>query len=214
MKKLSLVLLCVFVLSCATVQAKTGDVVGHIYSTDIVAYIDDMPIPSYNIGGETVVSENYLPEYGFNVKWEADDRELKINFGDKPEKAPAYTVTKGKPGKTLGNVYATDIRAYVRNIHINSYNIGGETMGPGFDCFGIALNLYNVVSACETESGLEILSPEFKVCRNEERNHQNLVYRAMREVFNKAEYEPTGLKIVHARGCQREWRRPVYHYCG
>jgi homoserine kinase len=72
-------------------------------------------------------------------------------------------------------------------------------MGPGFDCFGIALNLYNVVSACETESGLEILSPEFKVCRNEERNHQNLVYRAMREVFNKAEYEPTGLKIVHGK---------------
>ena len=34
-----------------------------------------------------------------------------------------------------------------------------RSMGPGFDCFGIALNLYNVVSACEIDGGLEIMNP-------------------------------------------------------
>jgi len=72
-------------------------------------------------------------------------------------------------------------------------------MGPGFDCFGIALNLYNVVSACEIDGGLEIMSSDLTVCRSEERNRKNLVYRAMCEVFSKAEYEPKGIKIIHGK---------------
>ena len=35
--------------------AKTGDVVGKIYSTDIKAYINGVWVDSYNIGGKTVV---------------------------------------------------------------------------------------------------------------------------------------------------------------
>jgi len=134
MKKLSLLVLCVFVLSCAPVQAKTGDVVGHVYSSDIVAYIDDMPIPSYNIGGTTCVSENDLAKYGFELYWNADERVLLIGCGEKPTTAPAVTIEKETPGKIVGDIYETDIMTYIHILYdfipIQSYNIGGETMIP------------------------------------------------------------------------------------
>ena len=36
-------------------QAANGDVIGSIYSTDILAYVNGRPIRSYNIGGKTVI---------------------------------------------------------------------------------------------------------------------------------------------------------------
>lgn len=43
--------------------AANGDIVGHIYSTDIRAFINGVEVPSYNIGGKTaVVLEDILQE--------------------------------------------------------------------------------------------------------------------------------------------------------
>ena len=39
----------------STVLAANGDVAGYIYSTDILAYVNDRPIESYNIGGKTAI---------------------------------------------------------------------------------------------------------------------------------------------------------------
>ncbi|MDR0405173.1 MAG: homoserine kinase [Clostridiales bacterium] len=68
-------------------------------------------------------------------------------------------------------------------------------VGPGFDCIGVALALYNTVSARETDGGLliEILdeSSEFLP-----RDTKNLVYRAMKSVFDEAGYTPSGLRIT------------------
>ncbi len=70
-------------------------------------------------------------------------------------------------------------------------------MGCGFDCFGVALRLYNTIGAMETGEGLVIKSPAGKAAGNFKENRNNLVYRAMSEVFSKAEYRPKGLLIVH-----------------
>ena len=40
--------------ACADAE-NVGDVIGEIYSTDILATVDNVPIPSYNIGGRTVI---------------------------------------------------------------------------------------------------------------------------------------------------------------
>lgn len=134
MKKLRVLLIFTLLLTCmsvgTTASATTPKVIGHIYSTDIVAYIDDMPIKSYNIGGQTVVSEWELERYGFKDTWDGTNRVLTIESQTKPTKAPTTDISKGKSGKKLGKVYETDIRTIVNDYEVKSYNIGGQTMIP------------------------------------------------------------------------------------
>ncbi len=68
-------------------------------------------------------------------------------------------------------------------------------MGPGFDSMGVALQLYNYVTAEETDHGLLIEIPDEsgKFIAKDERN---LVYRAMKAVFDKVGYHPKGLHLV------------------
>lgn len=65
-------------------------------------------------------------------------------------------------------------------------------MGPGFDCLGIALTMYNHFSIEEVESGLYIDG-----CEDAYRNENNLIYVAMQKCFEKIGYIPKtkGLRI-------------------
>ncbi|AKN30836.1 serine kinase [Clostridium carboxidivorans P7] len=63
-------------------------------------------------------------------------------------------------------------------------------MGPGFDCLGIAVNMYNRFIVEEIEEGLI-----FEGCDDKFKNEDNLIYRAMKKCFEKIGYKPTGLKI-------------------
>lgn len=67
-------------------------------------------------------------------------------------------------------------------------------MGAGFDSMGIALGMYNTLEISEIDEGLEI------VCKSPTefipKNKNNLVYRAMRRVFDEVGYRVRGLKIV------------------
>ncbi|HYF83714.1 MAG TPA: homoserine kinase [Clostridia bacterium] len=65
-------------------------------------------------------------------------------------------------------------------------------IGPGFDCLGIALNMYNYFYIEEADAGLEILG-----CEEAYRNKENLVYRSMLKCFEKlgCSYKQRGLRI-------------------
>ncbi len=63
-------------------------------------------------------------------------------------------------------------------------------IGPGFDCLGIALNLYNEFYINEIESGLTI-----EGCEEEYNNKDNLIYTSMLKCFNKIGYKYKGIKI-------------------
>lgn len=63
-------------------------------------------------------------------------------------------------------------------------------IGPGFDCLGIALNLYNYFYIEEIEDGLIIQG-----CETEFANENNLVYRSMKKCFEKIGFYPKGVKI-------------------
>lgn len=68
-------------------------------------------------------------------------------------------------------------------------------IGPGFDSMGIALGLYNYVTAEETdEPGLKIDilddSRSFLPC-----DESNLIYRAMKRTFDMVKYTPKGLRL-------------------
>ncbi|MEE1042466.1 MAG: homoserine kinase [Clostridia bacterium] len=68
-------------------------------------------------------------------------------------------------------------------------------MGSGFDSVGVALQLYNTVSAEEIDGGLniEITDESAKFIPTDERN---LVYRAMTAAFDRIGYKPKGLHII------------------
>lgn len=130
MKKiLSVIMTFALMLSCSvSVFADIGDVAGNIYSTDIVAYIDGMAIPSYNIGGQTAVIAEELIDYGFSVVWNEERRVLVINSVGMPEKLPEYKPEKTRNiGKKVGNIYESDISVYLNGAETQSFNIGGKT---------------------------------------------------------------------------------------
>ena len=68
-------------------------------------------------------------------------------------------------------------------------------MGPGFDCMGIAVDLYNTVTIEETGEGLiiDFLDESRKFLPT---NSNNCVYMAMDRVFKKVGRKPDGLKIT------------------
>lgn len=63
-------------------------------------------------------------------------------------------------------------------------------IGPGFDCLGLALNLYNTYKVEEIDSGLII-----EGCEEKYANDENLIYVAMEKCFEKVGYSPKGIKI-------------------
>lgn len=68
-------------------------------------------------------------------------------------------------------------------------------MGSGFDSVGVALQLYNTVSAEEIDCGLNIEIKD-ESSRYIPLNERNLVYRAMMSTFERIGYTPKGLHIV------------------
>lgn len=67
-------------------------------------------------------------------------------------------------------------------------------LGPGFDTFGMAFNLYNYVSMEEATSGLNI-TVQGEGAESISRGEDNLVFQAAHKVFQKVNFFPKGLKI-------------------
>ncbi|MDR1589075.1 MAG: hypothetical protein LBS51_02665 [Oscillospiraceae bacterium] len=116
--------------AAADAPSEIGDVIGHYYTTDIVADVDGMAIPSYNIGGVTVIEAEALDDYGFAVIWDENARIVLISTLPLPETTPPVAHRKGKPGKVMGNVLHTDIMVNVNGCYTQSFNIGGKTVIP------------------------------------------------------------------------------------
>lgn len=66
-------------------------------------------------------------------------------------------------------------------------------LGPGFDSMGLALGLYNEFEFEEIESGIEIIQDG--AYRKNFPPERNLIYKAMRAVFEECGKEPSGLRI-------------------
>lgn len=118
-------------------SAKNGDIVGNLYSTDILAYVNGKPIASYNIGGKTaIVMEdlNYFNDdngngvsYGFYCWYDEDNRILTVDAQGAPYGSdPA--VERGKAGgAVVGHIYESDIQVLFNNRLVPSCSINGKT---------------------------------------------------------------------------------------
>lgn len=67
-------------------------------------------------------------------------------------------------------------------------------LGPGFDCLGMALQIYNTVEMSETTSGVHI-EVHGEGSADIPRDENNMVLFAARKVFKQAGYQLTGIKI-------------------
>lgn len=63
-------------------------------------------------------------------------------------------------------------------------------LGPGFDCLGLALSLYNTFIFEEIDKDFVING-----CPHEFKNKNNLVYTSMLRLFKEVGYTPTGISI-------------------
>lgn len=85
MKKKSCILLISLALAANTVNvyAYQPKTIGSVLSTDIIAYIDKMPIRSYSYANSTYVLAKDLRDYGFEVTWNDDTRTVNITLPEK-----------------------------------------------------------------------------------------------------------------------------------
>lgn len=68
-------------------------------------------------------------------------------------------------------------------------------LGPGFDCMGIALNLYSVSEFEQIESGFELnITNQGK--DYVPKNHDNLLYKAMNRLYTKMGKELDGIRVT------------------
>ena len=67
-------------------------------------------------------------------------------------------------------------------------------LGPGFDTLGMALNLYNYLEVNTKTNGFKIeVFGEGKDYIPKDEN--NIVYKMMNTIFNRARFKPNGLSI-------------------
>ncbi len=126
MKKL-LIMLFLLVLPLS-VNAANGDVNGNIYSTNIRAYINNVEVESYNIGGKTaVVLEDILKPNLNQLVYNDNTRTLTIWSLNPQFIVEGKNNNSKKPGTVIGKTYETDIKAIIYDTTIPSYNIGGKT---------------------------------------------------------------------------------------
>ena len=128
--------LCLLVAICITCGifptsfAKTGDFLGYVKYTDISAYINHYPITSYNINGYTVVVAEDLKNYGFSVVWNQENRSLSISRSMSNVITPYGKIYKYESmlGQNSMPYLETDIKTYVNDQLVTSYNINGKTV--------------------------------------------------------------------------------------
>jgi len=120
-----------------------AQIIGSYVNTDIVAYINDMPIKSYNINGWTGIVAEDLSDYGFDVVWSSEERTLQVghyfiqtpeyselNWQGNGDVTSTFVAEKNtKPvGSFAGSIYATDIKTYIAGDEVTAFNIGGRTI--------------------------------------------------------------------------------------
>lgn len=117
-----------FLLTCQVAAADGPFIVGCVRATNINAYLNYMPLPTYNIDGTTVVILRDLENYGYVVEWDEAARCAYFYFDNTRDVKPyvPYFVPPWDLLQKLYDVYSSDVRVLFNGREIDSYNIGGR----------------------------------------------------------------------------------------
>lgn len=210
MKKLLSILL--FITSILIIStnafAANGDIVGHIYSTDIRAYINGVEVQSYNIGGKTaVVIEDIIKENSHEYIYDDSIRTLKFFSLNPDYLVEEKAQNKAKPGRVIGNIYETDIKTSIYDVVIPTYNIGGKTAVAiedlGYDNAFSPIGGKFIWNEKERTISLEFLYANFSNL-SPDRNIEIIANETMTEA--EAAFE----EVLHCGGMKETYKFPEY----
>lgn len=131
MKKILFVpiLLLSLILSGFTAYGATP--IANAVTTDIVASINGAPIPCCNFFGQVCIFTEDLADYGFDVSYSHDGRELYITYDDNfhPPVTATYTPPQNRPiGRLAYKVYPSNVTAMVDGNKMSSFSADGKTL--------------------------------------------------------------------------------------
>ncbi len=104
MKKIAIILAAAAVFGGTSAYAANGDVIQPIYSTDILTYMDGVPIQDYAIDGKTMICLEDLANYGFSVYYSDEARALFVNKSGSTDAEFYPEIERGTVGG-VGRVY-------------------------------------------------------------------------------------------------------------
>ena len=209
-KVISIILSTVMMLMISTsVFAANGDIIGHIYSTDIRAYINGVEVESYNIGGKTaVVIEDILRENNHQYIYDDLTRTLKFFSLNPDYLVEEKAQNKAKPGRVIGNIYETDIKTSIYDVVIPTYNIGGKTAVAiedlGYDNAFSPIGGKFIWSEKERTISLEFLYQNSGICISRDKS----IHISANEDMTEA--EATFNEVLHCGGGQEHFTFPEY----
>ena len=108
-------------------EPEEGSVIGGIYTTDVKASLDGIPIPVVEIDGKAAVSVGDMVSYGFTLSESAQYRriDLKTDY--------IYGEVRGQEsdpvniGEKIYDIIYTGVETYINSVKINSYYNGADT---------------------------------------------------------------------------------------
>jgi len=122
------VLCCVLFGVVSSASVRLGDA---IY-TDIVTYINHVPIESYNFNGRTLIAAEDLKNFGFDVKWNEYKRTLTITRNKSRNditESVVYCPDESEIGTKAFTVTTTDVRVFSGRYEFSAYGgIDGYTL--------------------------------------------------------------------------------------
>ena len=109
-------------------RPEIGVKMGEVVSTDIRAYIEGKELKAVNIGGKMAIALKDLRDFGFEVLFDEEKREVKVSYKG-GEIKPAYVYEDGGKdvGSYISDVLSTDITAYLDGKNTESFNAEGYT---------------------------------------------------------------------------------------
>ena len=110
------------------VKPEIGVKTGEVVSTDIRAYIEGKELKAVNIGGKMAVALKDLREFGFEVLFDEEKREVSVTYkGGEIKPTYVYEDDGKEVGSYISDVLSTDISAYLDGKKTESFNAEGYT---------------------------------------------------------------------------------------
>ena len=122
-KKVALASLLIGVFTSMSLNAyaqKPGDVIGTVYNTDIVAYINNYALPSYAANGTSLIVAEDLRNFGFDVEWNGTERTLSITRNSNTTSNEMSFKKNGESGSVFSDLLYSDISVYADGVKIPS----------------------------------------------------------------------------------------------
>lgn len=133
MKKFVCLIAAIILLSTVSAAAKNGDVKQPYFTTDILTYMDGIPIQTWSLNGRMLIALEDLESYGFSVSYDESIRTLFVNKTNEPYEDFHPVYERGKEGEIAGYTYETDIEAYVNGTYIPTESINGKLLAVAED---------------------------------------------------------------------------------